>query len=71
MDNTNRSEDEYTPLLRENSVNSVNSDTNQLNVESEGCMSSPLCHPSYALHRYYVLVFMCFLGFGKSSKVKV
>ncbi len=71
MDNTNRSEDEYTPLLRESSVNS---DTNQLNnqsIESQGCMSSPLCHPSYALHRYYVLVFMCFLGFGKSSKVKV
>jgi hypothetical protein len=62
MDNTNRSE-EYTPLLRESSINS---DTNQLNVESKGCMSSPLCHPNYALHRYYVLVFMCFLGFGKT-----
>lgn len=23
-----------------------------------------LCHPSYALHRYFVLFFMCMLGFG-------
>lgn len=36
-------------------------------LESSGCMSSPLCHPSYPVHRYYVLVFMCFLGFGRSQ----
>lgn len=24
-----------------------------------------LCHPAYALHRYFVLFFMCMLGFGK------
>ncbi len=25
-----------------------------------------LCFPSSALHRYFVLFFMCMLGFGKS-----
>lgn len=62
-DNTNTNEDQYTPLIRETSINS---DPNQVLLESNGCMSSPLCHPSYPLHRYYVLIFMCFLGFGMS-----
>ncbi|XP_054159846.1 major facilitator superfamily domain-containing protein 1-like [Oppia nitens] len=33
-------------------------------IEESGCMASPLCHPLYSLHRYFVLIFMCFLGFG-------
>ncbi len=27
---------------------------------------SPLCDPTHLLHRIVVLIFMCFLGFGKS-----
>lgn len=31
------------------------------------CFPKALCNPNYALHRYFVLIFMCFLGFGKAN----
>ena len=51
------------PLIREDGVEDQTSD---IEIEARGCMSSPLCHPAHSLHRYFVLVFMCFLGFGRS-----
>jgi len=35
--------------------------------EHEGCGSSALCDPRRALHRYFVLIFICFLTFGNWS----
>ena len=32
--------------------------------ECKGCGSSALCDPRRALHRYFVLIFICFLSFG-------
>jgi len=32
--------------------------------EQKGCASSALCDPRRALHRYFVLIFICFLSFG-------
>ena len=28
-----------------------------------------LCHPGYAIHRYFVLFFMCMLGFGNEVNI--
>ncbi|CAG2113021.1 unnamed protein product, partial [Medioppia subpectinata] len=55
------------PLVRDVGHNGHELDDNVLAIEETGCMAWPLCHPTYALHRYFVLVFMCFLGFGMSS----
>ena len=35
-------------------------------VDMCGCGRSALCNPERGLHRYCMLVFMCFLSFGKS-----
>jgi len=36
--------------------------------EDEGSRHlSPLCDPRHLLHRILVLLFMCFLGFGKNN----
>lgn len=32
--------------------------------EDTSCCSWTICNPRKALHRYFVLIFMCFLGFG-------
>lgn len=45
-------------------------DTNSeiVDVSEDACFRifpRSLCHPKYALHRYFVLIFMCALGFGK------
>ena len=32
--------------------------------EPNGCGSSALCDPRQAVHRYFVLIFLCFLSFG-------
>jgi len=38
--------------------------TNAQDKESKGCGSSAVCDPHRAAHRYFVLIFMCFLSFG-------
>ena len=32
--------------------------------EQNGSCFGNICHPSKRTHRYFVLIFMCFLGFG-------
>lgn len=42
-------------------------------VEESGRVGTPLpaiCDPAHVLHRVVVLVFMCFLGFGKHEKAQ-
>ena len=48
------SDDETRPLI------SANVPEN----EDKGCGSSALCDPHRPLHRYFVLIFICFLSFG-------
>jgi len=37
---------------------------NVLDNEQKGCGTSALCDPRRTLHRYFVLIFICFLSFG-------
>lgn len=40
-------------------------DTTQEGISDDKlCCSWPICNPRKAVHRYFVLIFMCFLGFG-------
>ena len=36
-----------------------------LDVELKGCGATPCCDPRRTPHRFFVLIFMCFLSFGK------
>ena len=36
----------------------------QNDVEEASSCFGNICHPSSRTHRYFVLIFMCFLGFG-------
>jgi len=35
--------------------------------EQKGCGTSALCDPRRSLHRYFVLIFICFLSFGNEA----
>ncbi|XP_023212213.1 major facilitator superfamily domain-containing protein 1-like [Centruroides sculpturatus] len=55
--------DENTPLLYEGSV-AINASEDEKRSPSVTRSTFALCDPKRAAHRYMVLVFMCFLGFG-------
>ncbi|UXI20375.1 GRIP and coiled-coil domain-containing protein 2-like [Sarcoptes scabiei] len=46
--------------------NEDDDEDNSSNRSSASCFCFPerCCHPSSRIHRYFVLIFMCFLGFG-------
>ena len=48
-------------------------DTNEMSdVEEElkGCGATPCCDPRRAAHRFFVLIFICFLSFGEYFSVE-
>ncbi|XP_054771784.2 major facilitator superfamily domain-containing protein 1-like [Lytechinus pictus] len=63
MENNDQNHDENAPLL------SGRPDRNQIqdddeDVELSGCGATVCCDPRRALHRYLILIFICFLSFG-------
>ena len=64
-------EEELTPLIGESVASTtsirINGQGTTQDEEDFGCMASPLCNPKKPLHRYFVLIFMCFLGFGMTK----
>ncbi|CAH1780917.1 unnamed protein product [Owenia fusiformis] len=52
-------EEEKSPLLANSAINTDNED-----VELHGCGGTLCCNPKRNVHRYPVLVIMCFLSFG-------
>ena len=64
---------EKRPLLSgrpaERTVNDPNSaglqDNNEDDVELSGCGATAACDPHRALHRFLVLILICFLSFGE------
>ena len=50
---------ETEPLLRNNG------ETSEEHEPLTGCGGTICCNPHRAVHRYLVLIIMCFLGFGK------
>lgn len=55
--------DETSPLLHGSAVG-INTPPEDQREFNNGCSSFSLCDPKKSAHRYMVLVFMCFLGFG-------
>jgi hypothetical protein len=55
------SEKEKEPLL-----GAVNEGDEEVEEFLEGCGGTMACNPHRPLHRYLVLIIMCFLSFGKS-----
>lgn len=56
------SDDEHRPLLTEANGHRENVDDDE--SEPTGCGASIVCDPRRGVHRYVVLIFMCFLSFG-------
>ena len=49
-------------------IDEVADNAHEVEAEDTTCFRAfprILCYPSSALHRYFVLFFMCMLGFGK------
>ena len=67
-------DEELTPLIGESvaSTTSIRITGRGITQDEEdvGCMASSLCNPRKPLHRYFVLIFMCFLGFGMTKLLK-
>jgi len=56
-------DEEHRPLLGEANGHVENKDEDDAS-EPTGCGSSIVCDPRRGVHRYFVLIFMCFLSFG-------
>lgn len=57
--------DENTPLIQ-SEAKSDDPRTQPLTEELTGCGATIACDPRHPLHRYLVLILMCFLSFGNT-----
>ena len=58
--------DENSPLLRRRHEENESVEEQPDDDELTGCGATPACNPYHRLHRYLVLIPICFLSFGKS-----
>ena len=57
---------ENSPLLRHRHGDIIdNVEDDQDAEELVGCDATPACNPHHRMHRYLVLIPICFLSFGK------
>lgn len=57
-------EEVYGPVDNNESINKPKEDEVE-EIQLTGCGASICCDPRRNVHRFFVLIFMCFLSFGK------
>lgn len=67
MPRNRRNDDARTPILQD-VVDTHQYDDNELSQDSGAISCANICNPRSTFYRFFGLIFMCLVGFGKFNK---